>query len=404
MELILDPPSGLADSYFDVEFTVSFADVCDKATIRLFNEINHEQLDILGVSSGYVQNDSEAIAKNVSEISGHINLFNNDKMNKMFKAYSHIVIRCEAEITRNDETYKENESIEFYNESKSLDASVIPIDLSIQNPKLDIDNNEALHIDIVTSMQKKIELCIRSDDTSSECCIQVSCRSGMTSVYIPAEFMYYDLNLKENYRKKYKFYYIKYQGTNFSRLGSRQYMSINDTELEFILPEDITAQPQSRINPTGKVYTDDFILSDRYLVLCPRQYSGFSGKGDVGSRKALDIVMLLHESQHMRSLSRQIQQFAEEDETKKKMRETAQAIQDEKFRQARPPAPHINPEQMKLLSSVAGVYDQVSSSYKRSMHKQPQATASTFSQNAFPNKREKKSGCAPCARKRLKNA
>lgn len=404
MELFLDPPSGLADSYFDVEFSVSFTEVYDQVVIRLFNEILHEQLDILGISTGYIQNGNEAISKKALEISGHINIFNNDKMNRMFKAYNYIGIRCEAEITHNGKTFKKSKIVEFYNESKSLDTSIIPINLIVRNPKLNIEDNEALHCEIITTMQKKIELCVRSDDSSSECCIQVSCKNGITDIYIPSEFLHYDLNLKENRRKKYKFYYIKHQGTNFSRLGSRQYMLINNTELEFIIPEDITAQPQGRISPTGKLYTKDFVLSDRYLVLCPRQYSGFANKGTLGSRKALDIVMLLHESQHMRSLDQKIQQFAEGDKTKQKIRETSQMLQDERFRQSQPTRPHINPEQARLLVSVAGIYDQVSSSYKESMYKQPQPMAATFSQPTLP-KYEKKGGCAPCSRKRLnKNA
>jgi len=400
MKLILDPPSGLADSYFDVEFTTSFDQIYDQVIIRLFNDITHDQLDILGISTGYVKAGKEAISKNVSEISGHINIFNNDKMNRMFKAYNFIPIRCEAEITHNDQTHKESEIIEFYNENKSLDDTIIPVELLVLSRNLDIINNEDLNIDIIASAYKKIELCIRSDDSSSECCIQVSCRKGKTSISIPSEFIYYDLNLKENYRKKYKFYYIKYQGTNFSRLGSRQYMLIPNTELEFSLPDDITARPQTRITPTGKLYTGDFILSDRYLVLCPKLYSGFARKTKDGARKDVDAEMLLHESQHMRSLDVQIRQFSseEQDDTKQKIRETSHMIQEENFRNSKQTRPHINPEQVRLLSSVVGVYNQTAESYKKSMYQQ--LPANTVAKNIFPNKR---TGCAPCSRK-SKNA
>ncbi len=398
MNFTLDPPSGLSDSYFDVEVSLSF-ERADEVQIRLFNETINEPLEILGISSGYIKKGIVGISKEVAEVSCHINIFNNDKMNKMFKAYSYIVLRCEIEITRDGKTSKETETAEFYNESKSLDSSIIPVELIVFNRTVDFTNNVPLSIDLITSIAKKIELCIRSDDSKSECCIQVTCKHGKTSIDIPCEFIYHDLNLKENERKKYKFYYIRYQGTGYSRLGNKQYLPIVNTELEFKLPVDITPKPQTRIDPTGKLYGSDFTISSRYLVLCHKDYSGFTGRNKLSPQRALGWTMLLHESQHMQALNQEIKQFATtDDKAQEKIRETHKLLHEQKLKKGRRKA-YINSEQSNMLSTVAGVYDQMS------QPKNPiladKTKTESFAMNQANSLKRKSGNCAPCSRKRL---
>ncbi len=114
MEFNLNPPSGYADSYLDIAFTTKF-DKSDKVKLRLFNDTTSEQLDILGVTSGYISNGNEAICRDCSGISGHINIFNNDKMNRKFRTHNSVIIRCELECQKDDQTSTIKESVTFYN-------------------------------------------------------------------------------------------------------------------------------------------------------------------------------------------------------------------------------------------------------------------------------------------------
>ena len=86
----LDPSSGYTDSYLDIEFFITL-DPYLKAEVTLFNDTIKEQLEIIGVSSGYITNNS-IIVKN-KQVNGHINLFSNDKLNKKLKSYNSVNIR-----------------------------------------------------------------------------------------------------------------------------------------------------------------------------------------------------------------------------------------------------------------------------------------------------------------------
>ena len=133
MNFNLDPSSGFADSYLDVEFSVIIPEH-PKTVIRIHNEISGDQLQILGTSFGYILGGTDLVLKEKTSTIGHINIFNHDKMNKKFLSYRSVTLKCIAEFY-NDEDEKvgeEEESVTFYNEMHSLDAEVIPIDLIIQ--------------------------------------------------------------------------------------------------------------------------------------------------------------------------------------------------------------------------------------------------------------------------------
>ena len=44
MKFRLDPPSGYADSYFDIEFLITLDPPVEKATIKVHNDTSGEQL------------------------------------------------------------------------------------------------------------------------------------------------------------------------------------------------------------------------------------------------------------------------------------------------------------------------------------------------------------------------
>jgi hypothetical protein len=369
-----------------------------KSIITLHNDTSEEHLDIVGVSLGHIRNGDQAIVKDENQLRGHFNIFNDDKMNKKFALYGSVNIRCKVDhFNENDEpTTTEEKTLVFYNESHSLDAEVIPFDLIVHDRSINLENDEPLKIDIISGLPKKYELCIRSADSKSSCDIEVSAFKGRTTVVIPAPLLIYDLELKSNARKKFHIYYVKFQGTNLSRLANRKYYRIENTELSFTYKKGLHLKPQSRRDPAGRLFSNKFVLSDRYLVLCPREYSGFARKSEFSPEKLMDLTMLVHEGQHMENLAKEIQQFSTDDSTKK-IEQTQQQVQQTRQQRIRP---RISTNQIQLMRSVSGAYETVLGQPKKTAPKESQSQkVAAFSASAPKTKQ----GCLPCARKRNRN-
>jgi len=403
MDFILDPSSGFADSYLDVEFSVVIPDH-PKAIIHIHNEISGDQLQILGTSSGYILGGNKLIVENKTSTTGHINIFNDDKMNKKFLAHRSVTLKCVAEFYDKEDNKigEEKESVIFYNETQSLDADIIPFDLIINNRTINLDENEPLNIDIISDIVKKYEICISSLDERNRCHIEISAKKGKTSIVIPGEFLYYDLGLKNNKNKKFKFFYVKHQGTQVSRMANRQYIPVKDSELKFQISDGLTPVPQQRYSPTGKLLNDDFIISDRYLVMCPRARSGFSGKSSFGREKLMDLTMMLHEGQNMMSLSLQIQKLSKGDDAKK-IEETKRSLHLENQAKSRIRRPQISGSQVQLMNEFSKAYDAISSRIVLAPPVTPKGKEKSV--NLMSNLRSGgKGGCPSCSRKKAQNA
>jgi len=161
MQLKLDPPSGFSDSYLDIEFVVTF-DKAPKSIVTIYNDTLDQQLDIIGVTSGYILEENKAVVKDSSELRGHFNIFNHDKMNERFRTYTSITVRCKIEHfdKNNQPTRSEEDKLVFYNESHSLDAEIAPFDLVIHDRTIDLENNKPLKIDIISGLAKPYVLSI----------------------------------------------------------------------------------------------------------------------------------------------------------------------------------------------------------------------------------------------------
>lgn len=400
MNFSLDPSSGFADSYLDIEFSVMVPSH-PKVIISIHNETSGDQLQILGTSFGYISDGNNLVLKRKTTTTGHINIFNHDKMNKKFIAYRSVTLRCVAEFYNHEDQKvgEEEESVIFYNEAHSLDANIIPFDLIIHNRTVKITENEALNIDVISDSPRKYELCINSLDDRIRCHIEVTARAGKTRVEIPGEFLYYDLGLRENKDKKFKFSYVKHQGTTISRVANRQYLPIQDSEISFQVSGGLTPVPQLRYDPIGRLLNKKFVISDRYLVMCPSDHSGFARKSEFGKEKLMDLTMMVNEGQNMYALSRQIQQFEASDDAVK-ISTTEKSIQLAKQAKQKPRRPRILTSQIQLMRSVSRVYDTISSKIKPQQKQQPK-TVQAFSANKVANKG---GGCAPCSRKKKQNA
>lgn len=400
MNFGLNPSSGFADSYLDVEFSVEVPR-STKTVIRIYNETSNDQLQILGTSFGYILNGNSLVLKDQTTTTGHINIFNHDKMNKKFLAHRSVTLKCVAEFydSEHEQTGEEEESVIFYNEMHSLDAEIIPFDLIIHNRTVNITENEPLKIDVISDISKKYELCISSLDDRVRCHIEVSTRKGKTAIEIPGEFLYYDLVLRDNKNKKFKFFYVKHQGTTMSRVANKRYIPIQDGEVVFRVLGGLTPNPQHRRDPVGRPISKEFVISDRYLVMCPARSSGFTRKNEFGKEKLMDLTMMVHEGQHMYSLSRQVKQF-ETNEDFENINKTEKSLQLAKQAKQHMRYPRIPAAQIQLMQSVSRAYDTISSKGK------PQTQSPKTMQSFSYGQKDKRGegGCAPCSRKRKKNA
>ena len=287
MKLTLDPPSGHSDSYLDVSFKVE-TDMSDKIEIQFFNITTNEPLEILSVTQGYIFEEYTVITKNTNVVEGFINIFNKDKMNEKLKDYIRVEIKCFIKIYKENTVIEEVSTIFFYNESQSLDANIIPFDLIIDNPNLDLENNVPLKMCIISDNDKKYELAIRSSDSRSMCTFDVFAKKGKNDIYLPSEIIWYDLQIVHNYNKKFQIYWAKFEGVNHMRFMNRKYVLIENTDITFNA-RTMKPKPQTRLGPTGVDLSQDFILSHRYFVHTWKDYSAFGeqkSSRDIRSERA----------------------------------------------------------------------------------------------------------------------
>lgn len=395
MEFKLDPPSGFSDSYFDIEFAVTIK-TFPKAVITFYNETSAEFLNIMGVTSGYISNEKEIIIKNASLVQGHINLFSDDKMNKKFATHGSVNIKCKVDYFNTNEELQESEEsiVSFYNESHSLDGDIIPFDIKIHNLVCNLQELEPVKIDLISGIETKYELCVRSTDGSTICPFEIVVQKGVNYIEIPAPMLYYDLDLNKNRRKVFQLYYIKFQGTNFSKLANRKYMPIPHSTFSFQIPNGLSPKPQSRKDPVGRQLNSEFVISDRYLVFVAKEHSGFTAKNNFGKEKLMDLTMLVNEGQDMENLSKEIHQFSDKNDSSK-IEETHKIIHQHKVSKEK--AIGISSNQFHLLKSVSGAYESIATKSKPQVNTNKKV--STFGINPA-----KKTECLPCSRKRQQHA
>lgn len=295
MNFTLDPPSGHSSSCLDIKFEFS-TEKLDKVKLQIFNDTTGQKLEILSVSSGYIQEELIVISTS-NQVSGYINLFNRDKMNDQFSRFSSVVIRCVATIERKGKETKEEAFVEFFNESKSLDSEIVPFDLIIDNPNIDIKNNIPLSMHMICDSERKFELSIRSDDGKDQCTFEVISKDGRTDFILPAEVIFSDLNFSVNWHKKFNIYWVKFEGIDYLKFMNRKYIVLPESSIT-LNSKEIMPLPQERRGPVGYL-SDDFVLSHRYLVHTWRGYSEF---GDPPQMTKLDIQKrrrFIHEIQDL---------------------------------------------------------------------------------------------------------
>lgn len=381
MNFQLDPPSGYADSYLDIKFTVKF-EYADRVEILLINETTHSNIEILGMTNGYIINEIKGVVDNNIFAEGFINIFNKDKMNKKLESYTSVSIKCKVKFYRGNNITEEMETIDFYNQSKSLDSSIVPFDINIINSVVDIRKNQPLKIQITCDSVQHYELCIKNENSPYSFTFEVYTRKGIIEISIPVAILWYDLKLYRVKTSNFFIYWVKFEGLDYSKYINRKYISINNSKIAFLYQDKFKIMPQSRFGPIEKL-NKDFVLSDKYFVHTAKKYSGFGSiHENIGYRRLSYITRFFHESQSIQKIDNSIKSF--NITHRDKILESKQAIRSQEIREDRRNVIQSFPvpPQKEFLESSFHLYSKTN-------------TQSTVSHTT----RESKGGCG-CSRKK----
>lgn len=291
MRITLDPPSGYPNSYYDVKFVIELSDSSE--SISLTNKTTGQTLYILAVNEGYIRDDFTIVVDGAKTVEGYINLFNDDKNNKTLEMYTSIEIECESS--------SDKASAIFYNEAKSADSGIVPFELQIHNPVVNMESNDPLRLSLVSDEEKKVELCIRSQYGLQQCTIEVICKQGITNIDIPSEFIASDLDFASVFQGKYTISYVNFQGRDLNGFVNRQYIPIRGAVVEFS-SNKIGRKPTERFAPDNTILSEDFVLSDRYFVHTFKDFSSY-GRRMENVPLICNMPRFLHEIIDMRSVA-----------------------------------------------------------------------------------------------------
>jgi hypothetical protein len=298
IEFQINPISGHSFSYLDVQFFIKFPG--SDARIEIFNDTTKEQLDILSVSSGRIENENTIISKGTDSISGYINLFNKDKMNETLNNYQYVELKC---IVHLPENIFESTAI-FYNESKSLDSDIVPFDLLIDNPNIDLEHNIPLSMHVLSESEQKFELSIRGENEREFCAFQVIAYAGSSHVLLPSEIIWSDTKHVQKTDKMYQIYWCKPEGIDHMGMRGRKYIPIKNATI--ILSGNMSPSPQLRKSPTGVDLSPDFVLSSRYFVPTWKGFTSLGGLQNAYSFNRMSkISRFLFESQDINEKTQQ---------------------------------------------------------------------------------------------------
>jgi hypothetical protein len=343
MKLIIDPPSGTPDSYFDVRFRVSLDQRAKKITATVFNKTYGQQLDLIGVHSGYIVDENIAIFENTKSIEGFVSLFIGDRKNTQFRGpYIDIDVKLVIETDRVQETTL---SAVFYNESSSLDAGIVPVDINLLNKEVQLHQNEPLRFNIMADREKTIELVIRSEQ-DRESTFLVAAKSGLVYIEIPAAILAHDLQVG-GFPVKCSLFYIQKEGITYSRFLGRRYMPVADSGI--VLKGPLLLESQQSIDPLGQPLSHDFVLSDRYFVPTPKEFSAFRVYDDYDIDKISKLSLYLHEAQDMESIQRIFAFQAKKQESK--MEEVAKTIAHETLLRTMQSKHTIDPQRIEMFNA-----------------------------------------------------
>lgn len=268
MNISINPLSGHDNSYYDINFNIILDN--KNSRISILNTTNNSLLEILSTDSGQIKNETFIYADS-QYISGYFNLFNKDKLNKMFANYIKITLKFIIEDLDSNTTHEE--LIDFYNESKSADSDIMPFDIILKKNNINV-TTEDLQFVISCNTENKFELCIQDSSQINKCTFEVIAKKGKTEVLIPGNVLFSDLLLNKS-SDTFNMYWVRYEGYDYNKFQNRKYLKINKLNISLSHSQDLI--PQNRNGPLGEL-DKDFILSDKYFVHTHKDFSAFAAK------------------------------------------------------------------------------------------------------------------------------
>lgn len=321
MKFSLNPSSGYTDSFFDIKFKLEFP----KSTItevKILNSKTNSYLDILSVDNGVIRNNDTIVCKNCNEISGFINIFNKDKNNKNLASYPYIQLI--AEINSSGEIFKAKTT--FYNESMSVDASIIPMEVTINND-LDFSSQEDLSIFIKSEKYKHFEFVIREEKTDKNFNFEVITYDKKSLFKIPKEIIYHEFGLDKLTINTLNLYWVKFEGVNFMKFLNKKLIKIPKCTIN-IRNNNLKLHKQNRLGPLGNL-DQNFVISDRYFNHTFKNFSHFGARSE-DSIKMKRLSLFFNESITMNKVDSEFSNFPTE--TKKEITESNIALKNNKVK------------------------------------------------------------------------
>lgn len=269
----ISPSSGFDNSYFDIQFSIILDNSYPDSEFKIYfiNKEIGSKLDILATSHGIIDENGYLVCKQKGQINGYFNLFNEDKMNTKLEPFSKIDIECN--IVFKEKTY--TETISFYNESFSVDNSILPFDLNLITKDIDLSKNNPVEFSITADSEKTIHLRIESIDSLNKYDFFVYTKKGMITLQIPQEVLNHELSLYKTVSKQFNFCYMKPHGVNYVNVINEKKIIIDNSRIRFF--NRLELFPQTRLDPIGKEMDNkEFIISDRYFVPTYKEYTFYS--------------------------------------------------------------------------------------------------------------------------------
>lgn len=294
MGLSINPSSGHDNSYYDLNFVLTFKNKpTSDFTISVWNRTIHQKLNILATSEGHIDGEGDIHSPPCSRIEGYINLFNDDKMNVQLEG--HPSVRLEWLIKNKDDEWTED--IVFYNQSYSSEESVIPFDLSIEKKEIDLSQCEPLAFSVEADDQRSFHLVVESLDSTLSYDFYVFTKNGKIDLQIPVEILHHELSLYKAVEQTFRICYMRTHGISYVNVMNEKRVPIKGTEFKFI--NHFQLIPQTRFDPIGRELSyNQFLLSDRYFVPTHKDFS-FLNRMHESEDKSARIKQMQNELLHL---------------------------------------------------------------------------------------------------------
>ena len=273
MQVNIHPSSGYDNSYYDIQYKITFEKDLPESEFKLFflNTTNDTRLNILATSNGYIDSDGYVVVNNPQKtIYGYINLFNDDKMNIQLEGHKNITLKCVIET----ESQRIEKDVLFFNESFSADQGILPFELYVENNFVDISVQEPLRLKVVADCERSFHLAIQAEYGRIEYGFYVFTKKGQISIEIPAEILNHELSLYKTIKMPFHLCFMKPHGVNYENVVNEKRITIPNTNVKFTGVLELA--PQTRYDPVNRELSySEFLPSDRYFVPTLREHSFF---------------------------------------------------------------------------------------------------------------------------------